>query len=319
MRKALLVLVWAAAALWAQEAQTVQSPPTPQTRVAGSGYVGSTTCKTCHPDIWLNFYKNPHYKSIASGKEPPERTGCEGCHGPGKEHVDAHGGKRTIPHAFSLMAPGEIVNDCLGCHARDLSKANIRRSVHTAADVVCTSCHSIHKAQAPRFLLARVQRELCYQCHATVRAEFEMPVKHRVNEGVMECTDCHNPHGTFASTWRTGSSGKMVDQTAGGEEPCLGCHEDKRGPFVYEHPAVRVDGCETCHAPHGSTNAKLLRRPVVYTLCLGCHNGAGTFGLTSSGVILQSPAHNLLQPRFQNCTLCHVRIHGSDADPTFLR
>ncbi len=71
--------------------------------------------------------------------------------------------------------------------------------------------------------------------------------------------------------------------------------------------------------PHGSTNSKLLRRPVVYTLCLECHNGAGSFGLTASGVDLQSSAHNLLQPRFQNCTLCHVRIHGSDADPNFLR
>ena len=52
------------------------------------------------PDVWLNFYKNPHYKSIASGKEPPERTGCEGCHGPGQAHVEARGGKATIPRRF---------------------------------------------------------------------------------------------------------------------------------------------------------------------------------------------------------------------------
>ena len=62
---------------------------------------------------------------------------------------------------------------------------------------------------------------------------------------------------------------------------------------------------------------KLLRRPVVYTVCLECHNGAGTFGRSNNGVLLQSPAHNMLDPRFQNCTLCHVRIHGSNADPNF--
>jgi DmsE family decaheme c-type cytochrome len=146
-----------------------------------------------------------------------------------------------------------------------------------------------------------------------------MPVKHRVNEGVIECTDCHNPHGTFAATWGTGSSSKMVDQTAGSEEACIKCHQDKRGPFVFEHAAVRVDGCEACHVPHGSMNAKLLRRPVVYTVCLECHNGAGTFGRTNNGVYLLSPSHNMLDPRFQNCTLCHVRIHGSDADQYFLR
>jgi DmsE family decaheme c-type cytochrome len=286
---------------------------------ASSKYVGSAVCRACHPDIWADFYKNPHYKSVASGKESPERTGCEGCHGPGSDHVAAGGGKTTIPHAFSLMSPVQILDDCLACHAKDISRANIRRSVHTTEDVVCSNCHSIHKAQTPRFLLAKVQRDLCYQCHQTVRAQFDMPVKHRVNEGVVQCTDCHNPHGTFAPTWRNGIRPRMVDQALLNEEACLKCHQDKRGPFVFEHPAVRVDGCESCHVPHGSTNSKLLRRPVVYTVCLECHNGAGTFGIANSGVFIPSPAHNMLDPRFRNCTTCHVRIHGSNADQNLLR
>jgi len=282
-------------------------------------YVGSAVCKTCHPDVWLNFYKNPHYKSIASGRERSERTGCEGCHGAGGEHVASRGGKTTIPEAFSLMSPMQILDDCLTCHSKDISKANIRRSAHTDADVVCSTCHSIHKAQTPKFLLASTQKNLCYQCHATVRAQFDMPSKHRVNEGVINCTDCHNPHGTMAATWRIGIRPRMVGQSPDNEEPCLNCHEDKRGPFVFEHAAIRVDGCESCHSPHGSMNSKLLRRPVVYTVCLECHNGAGTFGVANAGVVVQSAAHNMLDPRFQNCTLCHVRIHGSNADPNFLR
>jgi DmsE family decaheme c-type cytochrome len=287
--------------------------------LSAQSYVGSAVCKTCHPDVWLNFYKNPHYKSIASGKEQPERTGCEGCHGAGGEHVASRGGKTTIPHAFSLMSPTQILDDCLTCHSKDVSKANIRRSAHTDADVVCSTCHSIHKAQTPKFLLASTQKNLCYQCHATVRAQFDMPSKHRVNEGVVNCTDCHNPHGTMAATWGTGIRPRMVGRAPDSEEPCLNCHEDKRGPFVFEHAAIRVDGCESCHSPHGSMNSKLLRRPVVYTVCLECHNGAGTFGVANAGVVIQSAAHNMLDPRFQNCTLCHVRIHGSDADPNFLR
>ena len=291
-----------------------QTAPTP----AGQ-FVGSAVCKSCHPDVWLNFYKNPHYKSIASGKETPERTGCEGCHGPGGAHVASRGGKTTIPHAFSLMSPAQILDDCLTCHSKDVSKANIRRSAHTDADVVCSTCHSIHKAQTPKFLLAATQKNLCYQCHPTVRAQFDMPSKHRVNEGVINCTDCHNPHGTMAATWRTGIRPRMVGQAPDNEEPCLNCHEDKRGPFVFEHAAIRVDGCESCHSPHGSMNSKLLRRPVVYTVCLECHNGAGTFGPANAGVSIQSGGHNMLDPRFQNCTLCHSRIHGSNADQYFLR
>ena len=282
-------------------------------------YVGSQVCRPCHPDVWLNFYKNPHFKSIASGKESPERTGCESCHGPASEHLASHGGKTTIPHAFSLMSSSQVMQDCLTCHSKDVGKANIRRSAHTSADVVCSRCHSIHKPQTASFLLASTERNLCYQCHPAVRAQFEMPSKHRVNEGIINCTDCHNPHGTMAATWRTGIRPRMVAQAPTNEEPCLNCHEDKRGPFLFEHAPLRVDGCEGCHVPHGSMNSKLLNRPVVYTLCLECHNGAGTFGVAKSGVMLQSGAHNMLDPRFRNCTLCHVQIHGSDADANFLR
>ena len=307
------LLLFTRIAVFAQAPPPASVPPP-----ASSGYVGSAVCKGCHPDVWMNFPKNPHFKSVASGKETPAHTGCEGCHGPGVAHVKAGGGKTTIPHAFSLMQPTQIINDCLECHSKDVSRANIRRSVHTDANVVCSSCHSIHKSQTPKFLLAKVQKDLCYQCHATVRAQFDMPVKHRVNEGVIQCSDCHNPHGTFAASWRMGNRPRMVDQAAGSEEACIKCHQDKRGPFVFEHAAVRVDGCEICHSPHGSMNSKLLRRPVVYTVCLECHNGAGN-GRSSTGVPIQSSAHNMLDPRFQNCTTCHVRIHGSNADANLLR
>jgi DmsE family decaheme c-type cytochrome len=291
-----------------------QSPP-----VTENKFVGSTVCKTCHPNIWLNFEKNPHYKSIASGKETPEKTGCEGCHGAGGNHVAARGGKTTIPRAISLMTSDQVLDTCLACHSKDISRANIRRSAHTLADVACNSCHSIHKPQTPKFLLAKQQTQLCYTCHATVRAQFDMPVKHRVNEGVIQCSDCHNPHGSVAPTWRTGTSSAMLAPAYDNEMPCLKCHVDKRGPFVFEHASVRVEGCDSCHAPHGSTNAKLLRRPVVFTLCLECHNGAGTFGRQTAGVPIQAASHNMLDPRYQKCTLCHVRIHGSNSDPRFLR
>ena len=256
---------------------------------------------------------------MAAGNLPPEQTGCESCHGPGRAHVEARGGKNTIPRAYSIMPPKRILESCLGCHARDFSRSNIRRSSHTLNDVVCTSCHSIHRSPTPKFLLARVQREVCYNCHAQVRAQFSMPSKHRVNEGFMQCSDCHNPHGAPAPTWRMASRPRMMEQALSNEEPCLKCHTDKRGPFLFEHAAIRVDGCESCHQPHGSVNARLLRRPVVHTVCLECHNGAGNFGRDGDGIPVQSPSHNMADPRYRNCTTCHVRIHGSNADQRFLR
>jgi DmsE family decaheme c-type cytochrome len=305
-RPTLVLWLYAAVAL-------AQAPP------SGSNYVGSNVCRTCHPDVALNFYKNPHFRSVASGKEPPERTGCEGCHGPGAAHVAAGGGRNTIPRAFSLLTPAQTLNACLTCHASDFGKVNIRRSEHTLNNIACTSCHSIHHSETPRYLLAKPQTELCYGCHSAVRAQFDMPAKHRVNEGFMQCSDCHNPHGTFSPTWRMSQRPYMVEQALGNEEACLKCHVDKRGPFVFSHPPVNVEGCEICHYPHGSTNSYLLRRPTAFTLCLQCHNGAANFGTRNNGVTPLSSVHNLLDPRFQFCTTCHVRIHGSNSDMFFLR
>jgi len=285
---------------------------------SANDYIGSAICGDCHKDLAAAFYRNPHFKSVASGKEKPEDTGCEGCHGPGGDHFNAGGGKETM-RAFSQLAPAKVLDACLRCHVQSISRANIRRSSHTQDDVVCTNCHSVHKPQTPKFLLAKQQTELCYSCHTTVRAQFSMPFKHRVNEGSVQCTDCHNPHGASAPTWRAASRPRMVDQVQANEEPCLKCHIDKRGPFVYEHAAVRVDGCESCHSPHGSMNAKMLKRPTVFTTCLECHNGRGNFGRFNSGVTEQTATHNMNDPRYQNCTTCHVRIHGSNADVRFLR
>src|SRR4051812_41550249 len=146
-------------------AAPAQGPATTATTATAAGFVGSNACRTCHADIFQPFFKNPHFKSLASGKEPPERAGCESCHGPGKAHVEARGGKTTIPNAFSLMTPKAVLEDCLGCHAKDLSRVNIRRSEHTLHDVARTSCHSIHHSTTPKFLLAKQQREVCYGCH----------------------------------------------------------------------------------------------------------------------------------------------------------
>lgn len=300
-----------------------QTAPASIAANADNTFVGSEVCRRCHPNILVNFFKNPHYKSIAAAKLPPEGVpappaGCETCHGPGGDHVKAGGGKATII-AFSTLQPKQILDNCLRCHSQTLSRANIRNSPHTLNDVVCTNCHSIHKSPVPKFLLAKKQTDLCYGCHTNVRAQFSMPFKHRVNEGFMSCSDCHNPHGAPAPTWNMASRPRMMESALANEEPCLKCHSDKRGPFVFEHAAVRIEGCEKCHFPHGSPNPRLMRRPVVFTMCLECHNGAGGFGRRADGILTQSASHNMADPRYQNCTTCHVRIHGSNADARFLR
>ena len=285
------------------------------------GYAGNTECKTCHPTIWSDFYKNPHFKSMASGKATPELTGCEGCHGPAKAHIAAGGGRNTIEHAFTVMKPAEIVATCLKCHAKDYNRANIRHSEHTDHDVACTACHSNHHPVSNKNLLAKSQPDVCYECHADVQSQFDLPSKHRVNEGFMQCSDCHNPHGGFTTSFGMGQASKMLNVSHGNDQPCLKCHVEKRGPFVFEHETGETEGCIGCHKPHGSTNAKLLTRPAVAQLCLECHTGNGDFGGRSNrGVTYQDHAtHSMIDPHYQRCTSCHVAIHGSNVHYRFLR
>lgn len=285
--------------LWAQAPAQVPKDP----------YIGSQACRGCHLVQTQDFFRNAHTKSD---------RGCEGCHGPGRAHVNA-GGKKDLIIAFSVLTPQKSLDNCLQCHSKDMSRANIRRSSHTQAEVVCANCHSIHKSATPKHLLAHQQKDLCYTCHTDVKAQFSMPFKHRVNEGTVQCSDCHNPHGAPAPTWRMGQRPRMQQHAQANEQSCVQCHADKRGPFLFEHAALRVDGCNSCHAPHGSANPRLLNRPVIFTLCLECHNGAAGFGRTGEGIPTQSSSHNMADPRYQNCTTCHVKIHGSNANASFLR
>src|ERR1035438_3227880 len=123
--RALLFLVLAAALpALAQQPSTLA-----QSGTSASGFVGSQACKPCHPDVWSKFFKNPHFKSVASGKETPEHTGCEGCHGPGQAHIEAHGGKATII-AFSRLEPKKILKNCLRCHRSEEHTSELQSLRH---------------------------------------------------------------------------------------------------------------------------------------------------------------------------------------------
>jgi len=108
----------------------------------------------------------------------------------------------------------------------------------------------------------------------------------------------------------------VLKLTRAAELACVGCHSEKKGPFVYPHVGEMTgDSCLTCHEPHGSNNMKRLKRARVDQLCLECHTRLGANVLGS-----QPPSiHNLTQPRWQNCTTCHPAIHGSNRSPRLLK
>lgn len=275
--------------------------------------VGDVVCSACHQEVTRSFRSNPHRAAGRAPAEPVSDRACESCHGPGFLHATS--GDTTLIVRFPGLAPLEAQLRCLECHSQDAEMVHVRRSAHFNSQVGCISCHSIHDPHGGGPLLGAEQRQVCYACHGEIRVRFEMPFRHRVNEGVMECSDCHNPHGSPVATWRTAHSPRMVSAAFGNDQPCTGCHADKRGPFVFEHAPVRVEGCQSCHDPHGSTNARMLRQPSVFVMCLECHSDVVGFGTRGEGIPGPSAYfHDLSDPAFRECVLCHSRIHGSNAD-----
>jgi DmsE family decaheme c-type cytochrome len=270
-----------------------------------SSYVGAETCKACHEDIYSNFETTAHFvttmESKLDARKGPEWHGCEACHGPGKDHVEG-GGDKTKIFTFKDAAPADTSSRCLRCHQYDNEHGNFERSAHLASGVACIGCHSPHFAKESEFLLKGKSPGLCYGCHMEVRAQFARPFHHRVNEGLIQCNDCHSPHGTFRP--------KQLRTSASGDEVCYKCHSEKQGPFVYQHEA-KIEGCVICHTPHGSTNQRMLQQNQVNLLCLGCHALPADIGPPGTPTF-----HNQAQ-KYQACTLCHTSIHGSNSSPVF--
>ena len=267
-------------------------------------YAGAEECKTCHEEIYQRFDESAHWKTLLNERGGPTKQGCEACHGPGREHIDA-GVDKTKIFSFKTASSAAVNERCLGCHASGKDHGNFSRSAHSENNLSCLNCHSSHHATTEQFLLTNPQPNLCYGCHQKMKAQFNLPSHHRVEEGLLKCADCHNPHGGFLR--------KQLRSAAARDSVCFTCHVDKQGPFVFEHPAVKAEGCETCHSPHGSPNPHLLKTSNLNILCLKCHTGS-TFA-TASG----TPDFHNQAGAYQACTICHVAVHGSNFDRHFLK
>ena len=300
-----------------------------------SQFIGSSACVECHSNQTTHYTLTAHHKTN-NEKFPADQRGCEACHGGAKQHVEFYGtaqkfikeGKDAEAQAiyddvakakaakmisFSGLSSTESSAICLKCHegsqGRNEERFNYRRSEHARHGVSCLDCHSSHSPKRTEFLLRNTEPNMCYQCHADQRASFSKPFHHKVPEGGMKCSDCHNQHGGFTA--------KSLRNSATGDTSCLKCHADKQGPFVYEHAPIKQEGCQACHTPHGSSYPKMLTRPQVKFLCLECHSNTPALDGEPGSGLGPNPGHDLTSGRYQNCTTCHFEVHGSNKSRTF--
>ena len=218
----------------------------------------------------------------------------------------------------TLIAPPQIAGakfvgskDCAECHAdvtkgfHDATHAKLAASgTHGATEIGCESCHgpgSVHSKKGGgvgTIINPTKNPETCFQCHLDKRGEFALPNAHPIEK--VSCSDCHDPHKGDAIM---GGGTKLAAMN----ESCLKCHEAQRGPFVFEHEALR-DNCTTCHNPHGTVNDKMLKARN-QTLCLQCHYQQQT---VTGQLWIGGRDHASFVQRGTCWTAgCHEAVHGS--------
>jgi DmsE family decaheme c-type cytochrome len=240
-------------------------------------------------------------------RAPRANQGCESCHGPGARHIE----DPTVPGSilrFDEVQAQEGSDACLTCHTRD-AHAMWQGSVHDQRNISCATCHSAHRFKSARAQLkTETERQTCAPCHR-VQTQKVMRLGHMpVAEGLMECSSCHNPHGS--TNERQLRVGNWIN------ESCVSCHTDKRGPFLFEHAAGR-ENCITCHDPHGSNNDRLLVAKLPM-LCQRCHIGTRHPSTIYDMAAVRSKSNRIIN---RGCVNCHQAIHGSNhpSGHSFLR
>lgn len=278
------------------------------TASTSSEYVGSDTCIGCHEDQQKRFKNTVMGKVFAHPRSAAEKNYCESCHGPGKAHVEAGGGKQSIIRfgKDSNLSVQEKNAACLDCHSKG-KQMFWKGSQHEAMGMACVDCHTV-KAQKQPSMLAETrfmdtmgtehgftkvtQTELCLSCHKMKRAQMQRSSHMPFREGKISCSSCHNPHGSP-------NPKQLLQATV--TDNCVSCHAERRGPFLWEHPVV-MENCANCHEAHGSSNPQLLkvRQP---RLCNECH-------ITARHPTQPQTMNNKVFNR--SCTNCHSQIHGSN-------
>ena len=160
----------------------------------------SFNCGRCHATGWVSTGDGgPHQDDLPgmAGIFAEDGIGCEKCHGPGGDHVNA-------------PSPGNINLDdstdlCGQCHSSgDLDQVRIRSgyiSGHSQVNEIlngpkswakCSFCHDVHSGASYDDQAIGDGVKACTDCHDAGDHQIQGPMN------ALNCTDCHMPQAAKA-------------------------------------------------------------------------------------------------------------------------
>jgi predicted CXXCH cytochrome family protein len=196
-------------------------------------------CVTCHAEIGDRLGQRHRHAPVAAGD-------CTACH-------DPHGS------AFRSQLRADGNTACVACH-QDIAEALAQKHVHAPAAASCQICHDPHAAEHPSQLRAR-GNTVCLACHVDAPG----------NRTVVDAAVLFGRHQADSiDRLVAGGSRILLDASQVSGHPTTGHPVDARQDPNRKGQAL---GCASCHNPHGSAGAKLLRFGAtgVSSLCIQCH------------------------------------------------
>lgn len=207
-------------------------------------------CADCHSTFLSMNYKAESDSFATTWQE--QNVGCQGCHGPGGEHVQwaetydpnaehppgAEDSGLTL--SFEGMASDKLVETCAYCHSRRLSLKD---------------GHHAHEAYLDKALPATLRPDL-YHPDGQIQGEvyvYGSFVQSKMFKAGVTCLDCHGAHTT-----------KLVAQ---GNGLCTQCHNETPPDRFPALEGGNYDVTEHHRHPTGSPGAQ----------CVNCHMPEKTY------------------------------------------
>ncbi|GAB4367166.1 MAG: cytochrome c3 family protein [Deltaproteobacteria bacterium] len=293
-----------------------------------SDMVPSLLCGSCHGEMVAKNADDAKRRGThpADGLKGKESL-CFGCHrvhrfAPGTPMLksdkayfclECHEEQNTIRETEGILLAHPVFERVAEGRLAPVA-ARYRLALGPAGEIVCGTCHSVHRSVPGTPLLAKGFEKAgnCFLCHERFRGTRHGPKADRGQDP--GCASCHKVHGMRTGKedpWGAVCSSCHLERTGhppGRKDRSIARPREMKG-FDERGRAVSVGGalsCPTCHEVHGTSNLpKMLRKPYRSSgfLCTACHRNKESVALTPHD--LRGIAGNGI------CEPCHLPHGGS--------